>query len=272
MEVSSLASVNQCSCRTPTQETGNRRAASLSWRTMRGRVYAGTSGFAYKTWKPGFYPPRLKAADMLRYYAERLPSVEINNTFYRMPTEKLVSTWRDETVESFVFTLKAPQRITHIARLRDVADPLAYFLKSARSLGPRLGCILFQCPPYLRYEPALLDGFLASLPDDGLRFAMEFRHASWGDEEVRTKLAARSIAWCTVDAEDSHPRVEQTAQAFVYLRLRKPVYDEASLSAWAACLDPILDRGADVYVYFKHEDDPAGVEYARGLLRRLVVG
>jgi uncharacterized protein YecE (DUF72 family) len=239
---------------------------------MRGRVYAGTSGFAYKTWKPGFYPPRLKAADMLRYYAERLPSVEINNTFYRMPTEKLVSSWRDETAESFVFTLKAPQRITHIARLRDVADPLAYFLKSARSLGPRLGCILFQCPPYLRYEPALLDGFLASLPEDGLRFAMEFRHASWGDEEVRIKLAARSISWCTVDTEDSHPRVEQTAQGFVYLRLRKPVYDESTLTAWAACLDPILDRGADVYVYFKHEDDPAGVEYARSLLRRLVVG
>src|SRR5262245_54801033 len=133
-------------------KTGNRRRASLSWSSMRGRVYAGTSGFAYKTWKPGFYPPRLKTTDMLRYYAERLPSVEINNTFYRMPTEKLLAAWRDETAETFTFTLKAPQRITHIARLRDVADPLGYFLKSARSLGPRLGCILFQCPPYLRYD------------------------------------------------------------------------------------------------------------------------
>jgi uncharacterized protein YecE (DUF72 family) len=239
---------------------------------MRGRVYAGTSGFAYKTWKPGFYPPRLKTTDMLRYYAERLPSVEINNTFYRMPTAKLLSAWRDETAETFVFTLKAPQRITHIARLRDVGDSLGYFLKSARSLGPRLGCILFQCPPYLRYDAALLDGFLAALPDDGLRFAMEFRHASWGNGEVRSKLSSRSIAWCTVDAEDSEPRVEQTARGFIYLRLRKPVYDDASLASWAARLEPILESGADVYVYFKHEDDPAGVAYARDLLRRLVVG
>jgi uncharacterized protein YecE (DUF72 family) len=239
---------------------------------MRGKVYAGTSGFAYKTWKPDFYPAKLKNSDMLRYYAERLPSVEINNTFYRMPTEKLLAGWREETAETFMFTLKAPQRITHIARLRDVADSLGYFLQSARSLGPRLGCILFQCPPYLRYDAALLDGFLAALPDDGLRFAMEFRHASWGEGEARAKLAARSIAWCTVDAEGSEPSVEQTASHFVYLRLRKPVYDEASLAAWAARLDPILERGADVYVYFKHEDDPGGIEYARGLLRRLVVG
>lgn len=239
---------------------------------MRGNLYAGTSGFAYKTWKPGFYPAGLKNSDMLRYYAERLPSVEINNTFYRMPSEKLLAGWRDETAEGFVFTLKAPRRITHIAKLRDVADPLGYFLQSARSLGRRLGCILFQCPPYLRYDAALLDGFLAALPDDGLRFAMEFRHASWGDGEARAQLAARSIAWCTADVEGGAPRVEQTARDFVYLRLRKPVYDEASLASWADRLDPLLDRGLDVYLYFKHEDDPAGIEYARILLRRLVVG
>jgi uncharacterized protein YecE (DUF72 family) len=239
---------------------------------MRGRLNAGTSGFAYKTWKPGFYPPKLKNSDMLRYYAERVPSVEINNTFYRMPSEKLLAGWRDETAETFVFTLKAPQRITHIARLRDVSDPLGYFLRSARSLGRRLGCILFQCPPSLRYDASLLDDFLAALPDDGLRFAMEFRHASWRDGGVCGKLAARSIAWCTVDEEGKAPCVEQTARDFVYLRLRKPVYDQASLAAWADRLDPILDRGVDVYVYFKHEDDPAGIDYVRSLLRRLVVG
>jgi len=148
---------------------------------VRGRLYAGTSGFAYKTWKPGFYPEKLKSKDMLRYYAERLPSVEINNTFYRMPSEKLLADWCAETPESFLFTLKGPQRITHMARLRDVGDPLAHFLKTARTLGPRLGCILFQCPPYLRYDAALLDAFLAELPEDGMRFAMEFRHPSWGD-------------------------------------------------------------------------------------------
>lgn len=237
----------------------------------RGRLYAGTSGFAYRQWKPGFYPPGLKNADMLRYYAEHLPSVEINNTFYRMPSERLLAGWRDETPESFVFTLKAPQRITHIARLHDVADPLDYFLKTVRALGDRLGCILFQCPPYLRYDPNLLEGFLAALPNEGWRFAMEFRHPSWAEGDARAKLEARSIAWCAVDADGGRPVVEQTARDFVYLRLRKSAYDSDSLAAWAERLRPILDRGADVYLYFKHEDDPGGVEYARFLLRRLMV-
>ena len=231
---------------------------------MRGRLYAGTSGFAYKTWKPGFYPEKLKSADMLRYYAERLPSVEINNTFYRMPSEKLLAGWCGETPESFLFTLKAPQRITHIGRLRDVGDPLAHFLKTAQTLGPRLGCILFQCPPYLRYDPALLDAFLAELPNGGMRFAMEFRHPSWGD--AREKLAKRGVAWCGVDGGDDDPVAEPSPQGFVYLRLRKPVYDEAALAGWAKRVGTVLEAGNDAYVYFKHEDDPSGVEYARTLL------
>jgi uncharacterized protein YecE (DUF72 family) len=236
---------------------------------VRGRLYAGTSGFAYKTWKPGFYPVGLKNHEMLRYYAERLPSVEVNNTFYRMPSEKLLAAWREETPEGFVMTLKAPRRITHIARLREVSDPLAYFLRSARSLGSRLGCVFFQCPPSLRYDAGLLDGFLAGLPEGGPRFAMEFRHASWGGAEARAKLAARSVAWCTVDSEEGASCVEQTTQDFVYIRFRRPAYDEAYLAAWADRLDPLLRRGVDVYAYFKHEDDPAGVTYARTLLRCL---
>jgi uncharacterized protein YecE (DUF72 family) len=233
---------------------------------VRGTLYAGTSGFAYKTWKPGFYPAELKSAEMLRYYAARLPSVEINNTFYRMPTEKVVSAWRDETPASFALTLKAPQRITHIGRLKDVGDPLARFLHVARTLGPRLGCILFQCPPSLRYDAAVLDRFLAALPAEGMRFAMEFRHASWRDGEARSTLAARKVAWCSVDSEEEEASAQRTAAGFVYLRLRKPRYDRATLDRWAGALCAVLDAGSDAYVYFKHEDDPDGVEYARTLL------
>ncbi|HUE39350.1 MAG TPA: DUF72 domain-containing protein [Candidatus Binatia bacterium] len=231
---------------------------------MSGTLYVGTSGFAYKTWKPGFYPEKLKAAQMLRFYSERLPSVEINNTFYRMPSEKLLAGWREETPQTFRFTLKAPQRITHIGRLRDVGDPLRHFLDTARTLGPRLGCVLFQCPPYLRYDAALIESFLAELPREGMRFAMEFRHPSW--DEAREALAARSIAWTSVDGEEHDAEPESTAADFVYLRLRKPAYDEAALAAWTRKLRPLLERGMDVYLYFKHEDDPGGVEYARSLI------
>jgi uncharacterized protein YecE (DUF72 family) len=233
---------------------------------MSGRLFAGTSGFAYRQWKPGFYPEKLKSADMLRYYARHLPSVEINNTFYRMPSARLVAGWRDETPESFSFALKAPQRITHVAKLADVADPLARFLEAARALGSRLGCILFQCPPWLRYEAKRLDDFLASLPSGGERFAMEFRHPSWSNEEARGKLAARGVAWCTVDGDEAEPAIETTTPEFVYLRLRRAAYDDRSLAAWAERLRPLLARGADAYVYFKHEDDPSGVRYAARLL------
>jgi uncharacterized protein YecE (DUF72 family) len=241
-------------------------AEPASCAQVRGTLYAGTSGFAYKTWKPDFYPADLKAADMLRHYAARLPSVEINNTFYRMPTEKVLSSWRPETPATFALTLKAPQRITHVGRLKDVGDPLAYFLRAAGTLGTRLGCILFQCPPSLRYDAAILDGFLGALPAEGMRFAMEFRHPSWLDGGARAKLAARDVAWCSVDSEEDDASPERTARGFVYARLRKPHYDRVALDRWAGALRTVLADGADAYVYFKHEDDPAGVEYARTLI------
>ncbi|MGZ6548568.1 MAG: DUF72 domain-containing protein, partial [Actinomycetota bacterium] len=146
---------------------------------MRGKLFVGTSGFAYKEWKPEFYPDDLKAADMLSFYSRRFNSVEINNTFYRMPTEKQTATWAEQTPEDFTFTLKAPQKITHIARLRDVDENLEFFLNTARAMGSRLGCILFQCPPSLKYDAGLLGSFLALLPGQPFRFAMEFRHDSW---------------------------------------------------------------------------------------------
>lgn len=225
-------------------------------------LYVGTSGFAYKEWKPEFYPADLKNADMLAYFSRHFSSVEINNTFYRSPTEKLLAQWREQTPEDFRFTLKAPQRITHIARLRDADEPLGYFLTAARALGTRLGAILFQCPPSLRYERALLEAFLASLPGEPFRFAMEFRHASWNEDEVRALLGANGVAWCVADTDETDAPMVRTAGSFVYLRLRKLAYDEEGLAKWAKEARAVLDDGADVYAYFKHEDDPSGVRFA----------
>ena len=227
----------------------------------RGTLYTGTSGFAYKTWKPGFYPPDLKNADMLRYYAERLPSVEINNTFYRAPTAKLLDSWLSQTPADFCFTLKAPQRITHFSRLKNAGEHVDFFLKTARTLGSRLGTILFQCPPNLRFDAALLAGFFETLPAEGFRFAMEFRHDSWRNDEAMGLLREKDVAWCVAEGQ-AEERVIRTARDFIYLRLRRGTYDEADVAAWAQEIGAVLEEGVDAYVYFKHEDDPAGVRYA----------
>lgn len=229
----------------------------------------GTSGFAYKEWKPEFYPADLKAADMLRYYSGHFWSVEINNTFYRAPTEKLLTQWTEQTPESFRFTLKAPQRITHFQRLRDTTETVEYFLRTARALDRRLGCILFQLPPTLKYDTDLLNGFLAQLPGEPYRFAMEFRHASWHDDAVRHALKSHHVAWCVADTDDAKAAMVQTATDFVYLRLRGLNYDDDDLVAWATDVRAALDGGADAYVYFKHEDDPSGVRFAQRFMHLL---
>lgn len=232
----------------------------------RGRLFAGTSGFAYREWRPDFYPKELKSSEMLDFYAMRLPSVEINNTFYRSPAPGLLEGWSRRTPETFSFSLKAPRRITHVQRLADAEESVGFFLRAASALGGRLGCVLFQCPPTLRFSPERLDGFLDVLPREGFRFAMEFRHESWRDEAVRARLAARGIALCVVEDEGRADPVERTAPGFVYLRLRKPRYSPAEIRRWAKRLRKVLDEGADAFVYFKHEDDPAGVHAAGKLL------
>jgi uncharacterized protein YecE (DUF72 family) len=228
---------------------------------MRGRLLVGTSGFSYTEWKPEFYPADLKAAGMLAYYSRRFPSVEINNTFYRAPTEKVLRQWTEQTPEDFVFTLKAPQRITHVARLHDVEETLGYFLRTAKVLDRRLGCILFQCPPSLRSDLGLLDGFLAALPGEPFRFAMEFRHESWAADDAREKLAANGVAWCVADTDERAAPMVRTSDRFVYLRLRGLNYTEDDLKAWAEEARSALESGVDAYVYFKHEDDPSGVRF-----------
>jgi uncharacterized protein YecE (DUF72 family) len=226
---------------------------------MRGQLFVGTSGFAYKEWKPEFYPADLKAADMLSFFSRRFNSVEINNTFYKMPTEKLLMQWTKQTPEEFRFTLKAPQRITHFSRLKNVDENLDFFIRTARAMDARLGCILFQCPPTLKYDKDLLDSFLALLPGQPFRFAMEFRHDSW--TEARDQLAANNVAWCVADTDEKKAPMVQTSEAFIYLRLRGLNYTDEDIQAWANETSAILEKGSDAYVYFKHEDDPSGVRY-----------
>ncbi|MGH9038620.1 MAG: DUF72 domain-containing protein [Acidimicrobiia bacterium] len=225
----------------------------------RGRLLVGTSGFAYKEWVGPFYPPGTKAAGMLPYYAGTLPSVEINYTFRRAPTPSMVEGWVKATPEDFAIACKAPQGITHFARLAGFAgERLANFIEAVTPLGGRLGPVLFQCPPNLRYDPAVLDAFLADLAARPQRFAMEFRHESFDTDEVRARLADAGVAWCVSDTEEAAGRFVRTAPDFAYLRLRRPGYDAAALAGWAKAIRPALEAGADVYCYLKHEEAGGG--------------
>lgn len=233
---------------------------------MRGTLFVGTSGFAYPEWKPEFYPSDLRNDDMLSYYASRLPSVEINYTFYREPSQKTIAQWAERTPPEFAFAWKANRKITHDRRLGDVDDVLERFLDSAARLGERLGPVLFQCPPTLRYDEALLDAFLARLPGGDMpnacRCAMEFRHESWETDGVRERLAANGVAWCVSDTDERDAAMVRTAKDFVYLRLRKLSYSDDALAEWSRRIREALEDGADTHVYFKHEDTASGALYA----------
>ena len=181
-------------------------------------IWVGTSGYNYPEWKGSFYPEKLSAAKMLPYYAERFPTVEINYTFYRAPTAKVLQGWDAATPDPFKLTLKAPRRITHDARLRDCADSVRHFVDTASILGPKLGVLLFQLPPNLKKDIALLDAFLDML-SRGVRATFEFRHVSWLDEEVYARLRARNLALCVADSEKLSTPVEVTAD-YGYFRLR----------------------------------------------------
>lgn len=233
----------------------------------RGRLLAGTSGFAYKEWVGPFYPPGTKPAGMLEYYAKAFPSVEINYTFRRTPAPELLEGWAARTPAGFRFACKAHQGITHYSRLAGAAvERLDNFLRALAPLGDRLGSVLLQCPPNLRYDPGVLDGFLAVLAARPERFAMEFRHQSFDTDEVRSKLAAAGVAWCVADVEEAERRFVRTAPDFAYVRLRRPGYDTRALAAWGEQLTGALDAGTDIYCYLKHEDSARGPVEAAALL------
>jgi uncharacterized protein YecE (DUF72 family) len=228
------------------------------------RVLAGTSGFSYKEWKGSFYPEDLPAARMLAYYAGRLPAVEINNTFYRMPRPALLEGWAAEVPPAFRFVLKASQRITHFKRLKEAGSEVAYFFGVAASLGERLGPALFQLPPNLKKDLPRLEAFLGTLPA-GAKAAFEFRHASWFEDDVFEALRARGASLCVAEDEELATPLVATAD-WGYLRLRRQDYDDAAVAAWA---DRVRAKAwAEAYVFFKHEDAGAGPRLAGEFLRR----
>ncbi len=225
-------------------------------------VLAGTSGFSYKEWKGSFYPEDLPAEEMLAHYAARLPAVEINNTFYRMPKPALLESWAAQVAPEFRFVLKASQRITHHKRLKEAGEEVAYFFRTAATLGERLGPALFQLPPNLKKDLPRLEAFLAVLPE-GARAAFEFRHASWFEEDVYEALRARGAALCIAEDEDLATPLLATA-GWGYLRLRRQDYDDAAVAAWAEKV-----RGqpwSEAYVFFKHEEAGAGPKLAAKML------
>ena len=229
-------------------------------------VLVGTSGFAFPEWKGNFYPEKIAAKDMLRYYAERFPTVEVNNTFYRLPKEKVLADWAAEVPENFQFVLKASQRITHFQRLKDVADLVTYLLRTASTLGQKLGPILFQLPPNLKKDVPRLKEFFLTLPERR-RVAFEFRHASWFDDETFDVLRAESAALCVADTgeEPATPLVATTDWG--YLRLRREDFSDAELAAWAKKIHE--QPWQDAYVFMKHEEEGRGPKLAARLTELL---
>jgi len=232
------------------------------------KLFAGTSGFAYKQWKPDFYPQKLPAKAFLSYYAERLNAVEINYTFRRNPSATTVEGWINATPEGFCFCLKAHMRITHIARLKNAEEQTDFFLRSVDPLRitKRLGVILFQLPPGFQKDTDTLSVFLDHLPKD-IRFAFEFRHKSWHDDAVYDLLRKHNACYCLAESEKMEPPDIITAD-FVYFRLRKPEYTSDDREIIGAKTDALLSANSDVYLFFKHEETPEGALYAKEMLQR----
>ena len=226
-------------------------------------LYVGTSGFSYKEWKGSFYPEDLSEKEMLRFYGEHFRAVEINNTFYRMPRAELLERWAGEVPANFRFVLKAPQRITHMQRLKDAEDSVAYFLKVAGTLKQRLGPLLFQLPPFFHKDARRLSDFFRLLPVN-CRAAFEFRHQSWFDSEILELLRAHKAVLCIAEAENDLEIPFESTARWGYLRLRRPDYGDAELKAWVERVRQ--QRWKDAFVFFKHEEAGKGPAMAKRFL------
>lgn len=235
---------------------------------MAAELFVGTSGFSYSAWKGRFYPEKTRAADMLRFYASRFGSVEMNSTFYRMPTPAVISGWAAQVPETFRFVLKAPRRITHDRRLSGVEELLVVFLNAAIVLAGRLGPLLFQLPPNLKKDVALLRDFLALVPGS-VRAALEFRHPSWLDDEVFEALRERGAALCVADTDEETTPLVPTA-GWGYLRLRRAEYAERELADWLGRVRAA--PWSEGYVFFKHEDEARGPVFATRFLELAAAG
>ncbi len=232
------------------------------------RIWLGTSGFSYKEWRPLFYPEGLPEKQFLQHYSSRLNSVEIDYTFYRMPSEKVIQAWKAATPEDFRFTLKASQQITHRQRLKVPSEALDYFVNVVPGLESRLGLVLFQLPPFFKCDLGRLENFLAVLPR-GVPAAFEFRHESWFVEDVYKLLRIYRVGLCVHDADDHTTPAEITAP-FTYVRLRRSEYSEAQHDEWQNRIRGWARDGIEVFAYIKHEDNPnaplIALNFAQGLV------
>ena len=230
------------------------------------RVWIGTSGFSYKEWKGSFYPADLPDREMLSYYATRFRSVEIDSTFYRMPSAKTLDAWRDATPEDFRFALKASRQITHRQSLKVPSDALSYWTGAIPALGPRLGLALYQLPPFFKCDIPRLQAFLEVLPA-GQPAGFEFRHDSWFVPEVYGLLERHGLALCIHDSEEGCSPLEITALC-TYVRLRRTVYTPEQREEWRSRFRKWADSGIDVFAYIKHKDNPdaprIALEFAEG--------
>ena len=227
-------------------------------------LYVGTSGYSYKEWKGSFYPEKLPAKQMLEYYAQRLSTVEINATFYRMPQASVLENWKAQVPPDFRFVLKAPQRVTHFKRLKEADEDTRYFFETAALLQEQLGVVLFQLPPNMKKELERLQHFITQLPATP-RAAFEFRHPSWFDDDVLDVMRNRNIALCVSDTDDMPTtHIDRTAD-WGYLRLRRVNYSEENLAEW---LKRVADQSwTETFVFFKHEDEGTGPKLAAQFLR-----
>ena len=230
-------------------------------------LYAGTSGFAYPAWKPTFYPAKLPANQFLKHYSGRLNCVEVNYTFRRLPSASTLENWVAQTPAGFLFAVKANMRITHILRLKNAEQATEIFFKAIDPLrtSRRLGPVLFQLPPQMKCDAALLKAYLDLLPK-GMRYAFEFRHTSWLVEEVYAELRQRNVSLCVAESERLEVPEVITAD-FVYYRLRKPDYTEQDVDGFGARAKEMLATGRDLYLMFKHEESPEGALNAEKVLR-----
>jgi uncharacterized protein YecE (DUF72 family) len=230
-------------------------------------LFAGTSGWSYPSWKPGFYPAKLAAAKFLQHYSTRLNTVEVNYTFRHYASEKTQQGWCATTSDGFRFSVKAHQRITHIKKLRDAGEDARSFLTGLQPLSEagKLGCVLFQLPPFLKADAALLRDFLQALPTG--RFSFEFRHASWFADEIFALLNEKGAALCVAESEKFETPDVVTAD-FCYYRMRKPEYSAQERKHISKRIEEHVAAGRDVLIYFKHEETPQGALIAEELLRQ----
>jgi uncharacterized protein YecE (DUF72 family) len=227
------------------------------------KLHVGTSGYSYKEWKGNFYPDDLPAKEMLSYYSRRLPAVEINNTFYRLPQPSMIENWKTQVPARFRFSIKATQRITHIKRLNNCAAETKYLLETAALLEKRLGVVLFQLPPNMKKDAVRMKAFLDLLPAE-VPSAFEFRHETWFDDEVLSLLRAQDCALVVSDT-DEKPLTEIISTAkWGYLRLRRTTYEENDLVQW---LQRVREqKWKDAFIFFKHEDEGTGPKLAARFL------